>query len=250
MGALLGGGASIGVGTGGYIVGQQVAAAAAAGQPSPWLIEPPLPAPPDPSTLSAPASALPANHSWDPGALQDTALSNRTEWDYLIFKGSDGTYQMTPGIATVKARKRARIDRKATGGNDGETATHLGMRCGEIEVRILLLTQTDFDLWLAIVKMLQSAPGKDKPDPIGVSHPGLAANGIASLYAEDIGIPQSTGPGGPLEVNLRFVEFLPQKKAPPKTLEKTKVRVDDRKPKQAPPAPPTKPSANASVLSP
>jgi hypothetical protein len=154
--------------------------------------------------------------------------------------GTPGAYK-TPGIASVKASRKSRLDRKETPGVHGETLTHLGLRCGEIQVRILLLTQDDLDAWTRdIVPLLQAVPqpGKPPPDAVPVYHPGLAANHIGALYVEELGIPQPTGPGGPLEVNLRLVEFL-KTKTMVETIKRTKVSVANN-PKAAP-----KPSSNA-----
>lgn len=233
-----------------------VAGSLVTGQLTPWVVKDP----PDPAKGLDPgnpwAGYVPgeqhddtpnwtreANRSWDPGALEDQlGVGARTPWDYLVLAGF-----RTPGIATIRATKRARLDKKETAGTDGQTVTHLGMRCSEVTVRLRLLTQGDLDAWAAIVPAIQPRPGKTRPDPVSVSHPALDIMGVKSLYVEELGVPEVPVPGGPVEVTIRFVEFLPPKKTGTSTPKRSRVNVEDKPrvngaARPGTPAPPAKPS--------
>lgn len=187
---------------------------------SPWLKDPPDETPPE----SGPRpNQVPINRSWDPGAFADTGeADNRTDWDRVVLAGTE-----TPGIAAVKASRRNRLDRKETPGKNGETLTHLGVRSADVQVRIVLLTQGDLNRWRSqIVPLLIAPPQAEKtaPDPVAIDHPALSVLGIKSVYVEEIGVPQSLGPGAGLEVQLRMVEFV---KTDAKVTTMVKSRVDN-----------------------
>jgi hypothetical protein len=174
----------------------------------PWALrEPPLS--PVEGATAIPANRFPVNTTWDPGALADRDYGQRTKWDALVIAGL-----VTPGIATVTARRNTRLQKNESPGTDGETLNMLGLRAAEIQVTIRLLTQGDLDAWEVLVPSLQATPGKPRPDPVSVYHPALDMLNIHALYVEDLGIPEARTPGGALEVKISFVEHLPTKAAP------------------------------------
>lgn len=169
---------------------------------SPWISDPPLVSDPVPGGVTL--AQLPMNRSWDPGALVD-AGEQRSQWDYLVIEGGK-----TPGIAQVTATRRNELDRKKTSGKSGETLTQLGVRCAEIQVRIRLLTQADLDTWTRdFVPILMPVPqeGKKDPEPVGIYHPALNTIHVRAAIVDELGAPRSVGPGEPLEVSIRLVEF-------------------------------------------
>lgn len=194
---------------------------------SPWISDPPLNSDPMPGGVTL--AQLPVNRSWDPGALVD-AGEQRSPWDYLVIAGGK-----TPGIAQVSATRRNELDRKKTSGTSGETLTHLGVRCAEIQVRIRLLTQADLDAWMRdFVPVLMPVPqeGKTDPDPVGIYHPALNAIHVLSAVVDELGAPRSMGPGEPLEVSIRLVEFrkpVNTGTTTPKAMKRTAVAVPDVK---------------------
>ena len=143
---------------------------------------------------------------WDPGNANDS-FGQLTEWDRLVIGDN-----VMPGVASVDGDKDAKIDLKVTQGTDGANATHLGMANAPISVRLKMWTVQQLEDYRRILPHLVARTGKARPDPVSVYHPALAMMGICSLFVKSVGLPRVTSPGGPVEVMIRFLEYLPPNK--------------------------------------
>lgn len=151
----------------------------------------------DPSNPGAQASR---GYLYDAGQASPAWSS----WDVIFFGGV-----ACPGIASVSGDKGQKIDQRSGFGEDGATLTHGGAEPCPVTVKLTMWTPQHLRDWVALVPFIQQKPGKAKPKPVRVSHPGLSLMGIKSLYVQSIGIPSPSPIKGAKEVTIKLVEFLP-----------------------------------------
>lgn len=103
-----------------------------------------------------------------------------------------------PGPAIVKAKRRAKTQKKKQPGVNGETATHLGYDAAEIRVTFRMWTQQQWDAWQALIPVLQPKPGKDvvttTTTPTNFSNPAGQALLVGAVNIGDANLvaPQTT----------------------------------------------------------
>ena len=163
-----------------------------------------------PESISTPPDMVPF---WAPGSVPD-AYESPSQWD-IFYIGGDPL----PGLARVRGARQIKVDQRNAPGTEGSTLTFLGRTSAEIQVTLRMWTNEQLDVWNKMVPKIQPPPGKLPPEPLDVYHPALAMLAMKSLLCLDAGIMQPSGDPGVFETQLRFIEFLPEMKAPVKTAE-------------------------------
>lgn len=175
----------------------------------------------DPRTALNPLLAVPDQPRtpfWaDAGALVPQATNVLWEapadafsqWDSCSL-GNDPPIRI-PGLVTVTADKQHRLDKKSSPGTTNATLTHLGSDLAEVEIHIRMWTPAHLEAYAKLVDWLIPRTGTP-PQPVDVTHPGLALHRIASLYIKSAPIPRPSSIPGVFETSWRLTEFNPSKK--------------------------------------
>ena len=94
-----------------------------------------------------------------------------------------------PGICTVDAELRRKLDKKAPKGVNGGTITDDGEDQAPVEVEVRLYTKEDWERFELIVPFITpKSPGKRLA--VSIDYPTLALFGINTIYVEAVSIPK------------------------------------------------------------
>lgn len=162
-----------------------------------------------PLDLRRPATSIP---EWDPGAPVPTILPG-SDWDRITIAGIT-----LKALVMIEGDKHTKIDVQQIPGSDGANLTSLGASPAPITIRLRFFTPDALQEWSDTLSLLQATPGRPTPNAVDIYHPALAINGIKALYLQSVGVGKIVGPGGPVEVSTRWVEFLPPKTRDAKTI--------------------------------
>lgn len=163
-------------------------------------------------------------------------------WD-IVFIGDP-----LPGICEVKGIAQLELDKKKQKGTNGLTLTVTGYQPSPFEVAVLLWTQEQWEFMQAWIDKFWITPQKERPQftttkkrtgsnkdgtpiftsvttknrapqvAVDISHPALAAIGIASCTVQGISIPEAASAEGTKTIKIKVVENRPSEK---KTVVKT-----------------------------
>lgn len=158
----------------------------------------------DGTPLQAPLSTVPY---WDvpPGSLEPSGL-NLHPWDTIFFGG-----QRFPGIARVKSKKHKRVDVKKKKGESAATMTFVGYGPAEIDVTLLIWTQTHLNDLQQLMPMLLPKPVRPGVatnfSPIDVSFPSLVLMNIRSLIVVAVDALEPASPRGAYSMKISCLEY-------------------------------------------
>lgn len=94
-----------------------------------------------------------------------------------------------PGVCTVDAELRRKLDKKAPKGTDGATITDDGEDQAPVEIEVRLYTREDWQRFELIVPFISpKTPGKRVA--VAIDYPTLALFGINTVYVESVSVPK------------------------------------------------------------
>jgi hypothetical protein len=132
-------------------------------------------------------------------------------WDTALLGGIT-----LPGLARVDGLELgSKWDVKEAPGTDGATETYQGYTPSAFNLVLRIWLADQWASWLSIAKQFRPKPGKERPKPLDVVHPELAAWGIARVVIRKI---KPRKLDGIYEVSFDLLEYFPQ---PKKTVTKT-----------------------------
>jgi hypothetical protein len=141
---------------------------------------------------------------WGPATGCEGPLYSPSPYDIVLIDG-----RKTPGVATVSAAPKRKVDAKKTAGKDGTTNTSQGNDAVVIAVQVLLWTPDQWEVYQRDVQeKLWPAGGttKQPPTTVALYHPWLAMWKIAYGNVEG-GQTPSPGPAWPqMTFTFRFKE--------------------------------------------
>jgi hypothetical protein len=138
-------------------------------------------------------------------------------YDRVVIAG----YEL-PGICSVDAEHRRKLDKKNAKGEDGATITDDGEDQAPVEVRVELYTLEDWNRFQQVVPHI-NPKGPGKRVGVSIDYPTLALFGITTIYVEAVSVPKFDGKRQFMTCTIRATEWRP----PPKAAKASKSTTTD-----------------------
>lgn len=144
------------------------------------------------------------------GAIPYPEDDNGSLWDKLTI----GPHVL-PGVWSVRAKSRRRIDVKSTRGQDGARFRDQGYEPAQITMVGRMNGPTDWAAMVKAGKLLTPRRRGVAMEPLQAEHPALTYLGIGNVLIQEVEAPRM-GSGGVPEFTMQALEWVPRPRPKPK----------------------------------